>query len=103
MTILTKMTKWPTHEKKLKKVAKTFENRNGNVVSLQHQKTTHQASKRDAPRCKRQRTKVRVGKAQNAKYKIQNIKYKIQNIKYNPATFGQKSADWSDDDGNDEP
>ena len=57
-------------EKFFKKVAKTFENRNGDTVPLQHQKTTHQASKRDAARCKRQRTKVRVGKAQNAKYKI---------------------------------
>jgi len=44
--------------KKLKKVAKTFENRNGDVIPLQHQKTTHQASKRDAARCKRQRSKV---------------------------------------------
>ena len=52
MTIVTTTLKF------FKKVGKTFENRNGNGVSLQHQKTRHQASKRDAPRCKRQRTKV---------------------------------------------
>ena len=56
-----------------------------------HRSAMHQGANANAPRCALGRPKM------------QNIKYKIQNIKYNPATFGQKSADWSDDDGNDEP
>jgi hypothetical protein len=40
------------------KLAKTFVNRNGDTVPLQHQKTTHLASKRDAASCKHQRSYV---------------------------------------------
>ena len=64
------------------------------LCSIKKQRTKHrsamqQGANANAPRCALGRSK--------------KTKYKIQNIKYNPATFGQKSADWSDDEGNDEP
>ena len=60
MTPMTPMTPVTLFSVFRKNVGKTFENRNGDVVSLQHQIKTHHVAKNNAPCIEAQRSKVQM-------------------------------------------